>query len=95
MLRGSMLRAIDGWHPALRGIVERVDVDSIFVIPFGYLDPARPWTPSRVTATSAAVLSNACASGHRRPPVLPLAQTACHRRTAATVAAARASTIAA
>jgi 2-polyprenyl-6-methoxyphenol hydroxylase-like FAD-dependent oxidoreductase len=49
MLRDSMLQAIGGWHPALRGIVERVDLDSIFVIPFGYLDPAPAWTPSRVT----------------------------------------------
>jgi 2-polyprenyl-6-methoxyphenol hydroxylase-like FAD-dependent oxidoreductase len=44
-----MLRAIDGWDPALRGIVERTDLSSIFVIPFGYLDPAPAWTPSRVT----------------------------------------------
>jgi 2-polyprenyl-6-methoxyphenol hydroxylase-like FAD-dependent oxidoreductase len=49
MLRDSMLQAIGGWHPTLRGIVERVDLDSIFVIPFGYLDPAPAWTPSRVT----------------------------------------------
>ena len=49
MLRDSMLGAIDGWHPALRGIVERTELDSIFVIPFGYLDPAPAWTPSRVT----------------------------------------------
>jgi 2-polyprenyl-6-methoxyphenol hydroxylase-like FAD-dependent oxidoreductase len=49
MLRDSMVQVIGGWHPALRGIVERVDLDSIFVIPFGYLDPAPAWTPSRVT----------------------------------------------
>ena len=49
MLRDAMLGAIDGWHPALRGIVRRVEPDSIFVIPFGYLDPAPPWAPSRVT----------------------------------------------
>ena len=42
ILRGAMLRAIDGWHPALRGIVGRVELDSIFVIPFGYLDPRPP-----------------------------------------------------
>ena len=35
-------RAIDGWDPALRGIVERTDLSSIFVIPFGYLDPRPP-----------------------------------------------------
>ncbi len=49
MLRDSMLAAIGGWHPALRGIVGRAELDSIFVIPFGYLDPAPAWTPSRVT----------------------------------------------
>jgi 2-polyprenyl-6-methoxyphenol hydroxylase-like FAD-dependent oxidoreductase len=49
MLRGSMLRAIGGWHPAMRGIVERIDLRSIFVIPFGHLDPAPAWAPSRVT----------------------------------------------
>jgi 2-polyprenyl-6-methoxyphenol hydroxylase-like FAD-dependent oxidoreductase len=49
MLRDSMLRAIDGWHPAMRGIVERTDLSSIFVIPFGHLDPAPAWEPSRVT----------------------------------------------
>jgi 2-polyprenyl-6-methoxyphenol hydroxylase-like FAD-dependent oxidoreductase len=49
MLRDSMFAATDGWDPALRGIVERIDLSSIFVIPFGYLDPAPAWTPSRVT----------------------------------------------
>jgi 2-polyprenyl-6-methoxyphenol hydroxylase-like FAD-dependent oxidoreductase len=49
MLRDAMLAAIDGWHPALRGIVGRTELDSIFVIPFGYLDPPLAWTPSRVT----------------------------------------------
>jgi 2-polyprenyl-6-methoxyphenol hydroxylase-like FAD-dependent oxidoreductase len=49
MLRDAMLQATGGWHPALRGILGRVELDSIFVIPFGYLDPAPAWTPSRVT----------------------------------------------
>jgi 2-polyprenyl-6-methoxyphenol hydroxylase-like FAD-dependent oxidoreductase len=48
-LRDAMLRAIEGWHPALRGIVERVELESMFSIPFGRLDPADPWEPSRVT----------------------------------------------
>jgi 2-polyprenyl-6-methoxyphenol hydroxylase-like FAD-dependent oxidoreductase len=26
-----------------------VDLDSVFVIPFGFLEPAPPWQPSRVT----------------------------------------------
>lgn len=49
MLRDSMLRAIEGWHPAARGIVERIQLDSLFMIPFGRLEPPDPWTPSRVT----------------------------------------------
>jgi 2-polyprenyl-6-methoxyphenol hydroxylase-like FAD-dependent oxidoreductase len=49
MLRDSMLRALEGWHPAARGIVERLDLTSMFAIPFGYLDPPTPWEPSRVT----------------------------------------------
>jgi 2-polyprenyl-6-methoxyphenol hydroxylase-like FAD-dependent oxidoreductase len=49
MLRDAMLRAIEGWHPAARALVAGVDLDSIFVIPFGFLEPAAPWEPSRVT----------------------------------------------
>jgi 2-polyprenyl-6-methoxyphenol hydroxylase-like FAD-dependent oxidoreductase len=49
VLRDAMLRAIEGWHPAARGIVERVELDSLFMIPFGRLEPPVPWTPSRVT----------------------------------------------
>jgi 2-polyprenyl-6-methoxyphenol hydroxylase-like FAD-dependent oxidoreductase len=49
MLRDAMLTAIGGWHPAARALVAGVDLASIFVIPFGFLEPARPWEPSRVT----------------------------------------------
>ena len=49
MLRDAMLAAIEGWHPAARALVQNVDLDSVFVIPFGFLEPAPPWTPSRVT----------------------------------------------
>jgi 2-polyprenyl-6-methoxyphenol hydroxylase-like FAD-dependent oxidoreductase len=48
-LRDKMLEAVEGWHPALRALVRDVDLASIFVIPFGRLDPEPPWTPSRVT----------------------------------------------
>ena len=48
-LRDAMLGAIEGWHPAARALVADVDLGSIFVIPFGYLEPASPWEPSRVT----------------------------------------------
>jgi 2-polyprenyl-6-methoxyphenol hydroxylase-like FAD-dependent oxidoreductase len=49
MLRDAMLAAIEGWHPTARALVAGVDLDSIFVIPFGFLEPAPPWEPSRVT----------------------------------------------
>jgi 2-polyprenyl-6-methoxyphenol hydroxylase-like FAD-dependent oxidoreductase len=49
MLRDSMLAAIDGWHPAARALVGGIELNSIFVIPFGFLEPAPPWEPSRVT----------------------------------------------
>jgi 2-polyprenyl-6-methoxyphenol hydroxylase-like FAD-dependent oxidoreductase len=49
MLRDAMLAAIDGWHPAARALVAGVDLNSVFVIPFGFLEPAPPWPPSRVT----------------------------------------------
>ena len=44
-----MLRATGDWHPAFRGIIERIELDSMFMIPFGRLDPAERWAPSRVT----------------------------------------------
>jgi hypothetical protein len=49
MLRDAMLRALEGWHPAARGIVARLDPDSMFSIPFGFLMPPEPWESSRVT----------------------------------------------
>ena len=40
MLRDAMLGAIEGWHPAARALVAGVDLDSVFVIPFGFLSRA-------------------------------------------------------
>jgi 2-polyprenyl-6-methoxyphenol hydroxylase-like FAD-dependent oxidoreductase len=44
-----MLAALDGWHPAAQALVAGLDLDSIFAIPFGFLEPAESWQPSRVT----------------------------------------------
>lgn len=55
LLRESMLRAVDGWHPALRGVVERIDPATMFVIPFGRLEPTPAWEPSRVTLVGDAI----------------------------------------
>jgi 2-polyprenyl-6-methoxyphenol hydroxylase-like FAD-dependent oxidoreductase len=49
LLQESMLAAIEGWHPAARALVAGLDPDSIFAIPFGFLEPAENWEPSRVT----------------------------------------------
>jgi 2-polyprenyl-6-methoxyphenol hydroxylase-like FAD-dependent oxidoreductase len=48
-MRASMLTAIEGWHPAARAIVEGIEPASMFAIPFGFLEPAESWEPSRVT----------------------------------------------
>jgi 2-polyprenyl-6-methoxyphenol hydroxylase-like FAD-dependent oxidoreductase len=48
-MKASMLRALEGWHPAARALVEGIDPESMFAIPFGFLEPAESWEPSRVT----------------------------------------------
>jgi 2-polyprenyl-6-methoxyphenol hydroxylase-like FAD-dependent oxidoreductase len=48
-LRDSMAQVVADWDPALRGIVDRIELESMFSIPFGRLDPPAPWEPSRVT----------------------------------------------
>ncbi len=48
-LRASMLRLLEGWHPAARAVVAGLEPDSMFSIPFGYLEPQESWEPSRVT----------------------------------------------
>jgi 2-polyprenyl-6-methoxyphenol hydroxylase-like FAD-dependent oxidoreductase len=48
-MKASMFRALEGWHPAARALVEGIAPDSMFAIPFGFLEPAEHWEPSRVT----------------------------------------------
>jgi salicylate hydroxylase len=48
-MKESMLAAIEGWHPAARALVEGIEPESMFMIPFGFLEPAESWEPSRVT----------------------------------------------
>jgi 2-polyprenyl-6-methoxyphenol hydroxylase-like FAD-dependent oxidoreductase len=54
-VRDSMLAAVEGWHPALRGVVERIQLDTMFAISFGRLEPAPAWEPSRVTLMGDAI----------------------------------------
>jgi 2-polyprenyl-6-methoxyphenol hydroxylase-like FAD-dependent oxidoreductase len=49
LMRESMLRAVHGWHPTAAALVGGMELDSIFMIPFGFLIPAESWEPSRVT----------------------------------------------
>jgi 2-polyprenyl-6-methoxyphenol hydroxylase-like FAD-dependent oxidoreductase len=49
VLRDSMARAVEGWHPAATALVTGMELDSIFAIPFGFLEPKEEWEPSRVT----------------------------------------------
>jgi 2-polyprenyl-6-methoxyphenol hydroxylase-like FAD-dependent oxidoreductase len=49
VLRRSMLRAVEAWHPAAAALVAGLDLDSMFMIPFGFVVPAETWVPSRVT----------------------------------------------
>ena len=49
VLQASMLEAIANWHPAAKALVEGLDRESMFAIPFGFLEPAENWQPSRVT----------------------------------------------
>jgi 2-polyprenyl-6-methoxyphenol hydroxylase-like FAD-dependent oxidoreductase len=48
-MRDSMRQAVAAWHPAAAEIVGRMDLESIFMIPFGFIVPAETWEPSRVT----------------------------------------------
>jgi 2-polyprenyl-6-methoxyphenol hydroxylase-like FAD-dependent oxidoreductase len=54
-LRDSMLAAHADWHPALRGVVERIDPATMFAIYFGRLEPTPAWEPSRVTLLGDAI----------------------------------------
>ena len=47
-MRASMTQAVKDWHPGPRGSSAH-QLDSIFMIPFGFLEPADTWEPSRVT----------------------------------------------
>ena len=49
VMRESMLRAVQGWHPTAAALVGGMELDSIFMIPFGFVIPAESWAPSRVT----------------------------------------------
>lgn len=51
----QMIATVADWHPALRGLVERIDRDTMFATHFKRLDPTPAWTPSNVTLTGDAI----------------------------------------
>ena len=45
----AMREGVAEWHPAIRGLVERIEPSTLFSHPFRRLDPTSPWPSSRVT----------------------------------------------
>jgi salicylate hydroxylase len=54
-VHAGMLEVVADWHPALRGLVERIDLDTLFWFPFRRLDPTPPWPTTRVTLLGDAI----------------------------------------
>jgi 2-polyprenyl-6-methoxyphenol hydroxylase-like FAD-dependent oxidoreductase len=48
-MHAAMNTGVAEWHPAIRGLVERIDASTLFSHPFRRLDPTPAWTSSRVT----------------------------------------------
>jgi 2-polyprenyl-6-methoxyphenol hydroxylase-like FAD-dependent oxidoreductase len=51
----AMREGVAEWHPAIRGLVERIDTSTLFSHPFRRLDPTPPWPSSRVTLVGDAI----------------------------------------
>lgn len=45
----AMREGVAEWHPAIRGLVERIEPGTLFSYPFRRLNPTPPWPSSRVT----------------------------------------------
>jgi 2-polyprenyl-6-methoxyphenol hydroxylase-like FAD-dependent oxidoreductase len=54
-LHDAMRAGVAEWHPAIRGLVERIDPSTLFSHPFRRLDPTPPWAASRVTLVGDAI----------------------------------------
>jgi 2-polyprenyl-6-methoxyphenol hydroxylase-like FAD-dependent oxidoreductase len=54
-VHAQMVEAVAAWHPALRGLVERIELDTMFASNFMRLDPTPPWAPSNVTLIGDAI----------------------------------------
>jgi 2-polyprenyl-6-methoxyphenol hydroxylase-like FAD-dependent oxidoreductase len=54
-MHAQMVAAVADWHPALRGLVERATLDTLFAAHFKRLEPTPPWETSNVTLTGDAI----------------------------------------
>jgi 2-polyprenyl-6-methoxyphenol hydroxylase-like FAD-dependent oxidoreductase len=54
-VHARMLDVVRDWHPALRGLVERIDLSTLFWFPFRRLDPVPAWPTTRVTLLGDAI----------------------------------------
>jgi salicylate hydroxylase len=54
-LHEGMKAVVADWHPAIRGLVDRVALDTIFAHPFRRLDPTPAWETTRVTLVGDAI----------------------------------------
>jgi 2-polyprenyl-6-methoxyphenol hydroxylase-like FAD-dependent oxidoreductase len=54
-MHAHMMKAVADWHPALRGLVERVDLDTLFATHFKRLEPTPAWPSTNVTVCGDAI----------------------------------------
>ncbi len=54
-MHAAMCEAVADWHPALRGLVERIELASMFATHFKRLDPTPAWESSNVTVIGDAI----------------------------------------
>ena len=62
-LHGLARRAIDGWHPNLRALVDKTEIDETFVVRINASQPIEPWPASRVTVIGDAIHAMSPAGG--------------------------------
>ena len=54
-MHAAMRAGVAEWHPAIRGLVKRIEPETLFSHPFRRLDPTPPWATSRVTLVGDAI----------------------------------------
>jgi salicylate hydroxylase len=54
-MHAHMVEAVSDWHPALQGLVERVDLSTLFATHFKRLEPTPAWPSSNVTVVGDAI----------------------------------------